>query len=324
MHLPSLSPLDSRLVLPKPIEETPHDVVGELADRGHLIIERKRNGHAAPVAITGDKTDPVGIYSRSIKVLTSKFPHHVEAVRALSIPPGTLLQGEFTLAEKGVENPALITRIAGSKAERAVVIQNEIGVPTLSFFNVLVYRGESVAHLPYLDRLDIVRQLCQQSDTPLVEVVEVLETSLEKAQALSIKNNWEGLVLYDAGAPTRFDLSGKSDQPPRPYGCWKWKDYNEGDFVATGWLPSTSKKFKGLVRDLKIAQRNPVTGALESWGKVGVGLSAKERAEFTDVALYPMVFEIKFESRTKNKRLIAARILRRRSDKEPHECFAPY
>jgi ATP-dependent DNA ligase len=131
------------------------------------------------------------------------------------------------------------------------------------------------------------------------------------------------LVLYDAHAGSEYRLDGKTELPPRPDGCWKWKDYAEGDFVATGWVPSTSNRFKGLVKDLLIAQYHPVSGDLVPWGKVGVGLTSSERLQYTDNSLYPMVFEVKFETRTKNNRLIAARILRRRFDKLPRECVSP-
>lgn len=323
MTLLQLNPLQPNLVIAKPIEEAPAATIADLEAKGTLVIERKRNGHATLAAITRCSDQPVGMYSRGIRPLTKNFPHHVESLRAMDIPPDTLLQGENTLSESGVERPGAITRFAGSLSGRAIALQDEIGVPTFSLFNVLVYKGRPVVHLPYRDRLDIVRELCARRPQPFVDLVEVLDCSSLEAKAQSLRENWEGLVFYDANAPTEFSLTGKSDQPPRPYGCWKWKDYLEGDFVATGWKPSSSKKFNGLVRDLLIAQRDPHTGELVHWGKVGVGLSAKERALYADNSLYPMVFEIKFESRTQNKRLLSARILRRRSDKAPHECFSP-
>ena len=323
MTLLQLNPLDPNLVIAKPIEEAPASTIDELEANGELIIERKRNGHATLAAITGCRDLPVGVYSRGIRPLTTHFPHHVESLRAMDIPHDTLLQGECTFSESGIERPEAITRFAGSLSRRSVALQDELGVPTFSLFNVLVHKGTSVIHLPYRDRLDIVRELCARRPQPFVDLVEVLDCSSLEAKAQSLKENWEGLVFYDANASTELSLTGKTDQPPRPYGCWKWKDYLEGDFVATGWTRSSSKKFKGLVRDLLIAQYDPHTGELMPWGKVGVGLSAKERALYADDSLYPMVFEIKFESRTKNKKLQSARILRRRSDKAPHECFSP-
>ena len=322
MTLFQLNPLDPNLVIAKPIEEAPTATIDELEANGALVIERKRNGHATLAAITRCSEQPVGMYSRGIRSLTANFPHHVESLRAMDIPSDTLLQGECTFSESGIERPGAITRFAGSGSARAIALQDELGVPTFSLFNVLVHKGISVVHLPYRDRLDIVRELCARRPQPFVDLVEVLDCSSAEAKAQSLREKWEGLVFYDAAAPTEFSLTGKTDQPPRPYGCWKWKDYLEGDFVATGWKPSSSKKFKGLVRDLLIAQRDPLTGELVHWGKVGTGLSAKERALYADDSLYPMVFEIKFESRTPNKRLLSARILRRRSDKAPHECFS--
>jgi ATP-dependent DNA ligase len=319
----ALSPLCPDLVLAKPIEQAPLEVIAELEASGRLLIERKRNGHATAIAVSESSRDGIGIYSRSIQDNTSKFPHHVEALHALCIPRGTLLQAETVMADSGIERPGLITRFAGSRPERSIALQDELGIPSLAFFNVLMHKGELVAHWPYEDRLDLVRTLCAKNDHPAVEVVEVIDQSFEQAKHQSITSAWEGLVLYDAKAGTECRLDGKHDRPPRPYGCWKWKDYLEGDFVATGWVPSTSKRFKGLVRDVLISQRDPVTGELISWGKVGVGLSSEDRQLYADDSLYPMVFEVQFEARTPNNRLVSAHILRRRTDKSPEECFAP-
>jgi ATP-dependent DNA ligase len=295
-----------------------------LQECGELIVERKRNGHSTPVLVTGQKRDDVGIYSRSIQDLTSKFPHHSEGIRALNVAPGTLLQAENVKTDEvGVERPGLITRFAGSKSERSVLLQEKVGLPTLAFFNVLMYRGESIIHWAYRDRLDLLRDLLAKNQHPALELVEVLEGSLADLQRQSVSQNWEGLVLYDAKAPTELRTDGIHDRPPRPDGCWKWKDYNEGDFVITGWVPSTSAKYKGLVRDFKIAQYDPHTGELVSWGKCGNGLSSAQKVKYANDELYPIVAEVKFESRTPNKRLTMARILRIRDDKSPSECFSP-
>lgn len=319
-----LHPLDTNLVLAKPIEQSPHDAILKLEQSGQLIIERKRNGHSTLVSLAGTRPGDVGIYSRSIQMLTDKFPQHQEALRSLGVPEGTLLQAENVMADKdGVERSGIITRFAGSGAQRAIALQAELGLSTFAFFNVLVHKHESIAHWPYEDRLALLRDLLAKNQHPALELVEVLEGSLAEIKKKSLAQKWEGLVLYDAKAPTEFRVDGNHDRPPRPHGCWKWKDYLEGDFVATGWIPSTSKRHYGLVKDLQIAQYDPKTGELVHWGKVGIGLSAKERLQYADDSLYPMVFEIQFESRTENNRLTLAQILRRRFDKQPSECFSP-
>ncbi len=310
-------------MLAKPIEQSPLAVVKKLEENRQLIIERKRNGHSTIVSLVGTRPGDVGIYSRSIQVLTDKFPDHEEALRALGVPEGTLLQAENVMADKdGIERSSIITRFAGSGAERAIALQAELGLSTFAFFNILVHKYESIAHWPYRDRLALLRELLSKNQHPALELVEILTGSLAEIQQQSLSQSWEGLVLYDAAAATEFRVDGNHDRPPRPLGCWKWKDYLEGDFVATGWIPSTSKRHFGLVKDLMIAQYDPKTGNLVPWGKVGIGLTAQERREYADDSLYPMVFEIQFESRTPNCRLTLAQILRRRFDKSPTECFS--
>ena len=319
-----LNPLSKDLVVAKPIEQIAAERLQELESDNRLIIERKRNGHAALLAIAGPGLSEIGIYSRSIQDLSERFVSQRELLRAMEIPAGTLLKAEQTCAVDGIEKPGIITRFAGSKPERSLALQTEFGGATLALFDVLLHKGESAAHLPYEDRLDIVANICARSQSSQIELVEVLEMSAKNAQQKSLAEKWEGLVFYDKQAATDFRNDGRHDYPPRPDGCWKWKDYLEGDFVAIGWRPSTSKRFAGMVKDVLIAQYHPdYPGELVPCGKVGVGLTTAERQEYTDDSLYPMVFEIKYETRTENNRLISARIMRRRTDKAPSECIGP-
>jgi ATP-dependent DNA ligase len=319
----SLRPLDRNFVGAKPIESAEPSVVAALEDQGRLIIERKRNGNAAFISVTGESNHNVGLYSRSIHELTHHFPSMVDELRSIGIPNDTLLSGELLAQVEGVDSPEKFGEYARSKPARAVALQLEGEPIRLSLFNVIVHKGKSVIHLPYEDRLDILRETLHRHSPHQVNVVEVLDVPFAQATARSIASKWEGLVLYDAKAGSTFRLNGRHDLTPRPEGCWKWKDYLEGDFVATGWIPSTAASHAGLVKDLEIAQYDPITRELVPWGKVGIGISKQQRQEFTDPSLYPMVFEILFERRTVNKRLIHARILRRRFDKGPEECIAP-
>lgn len=319
----SLHPLDKNFVGPKPIERMREDQIRELEDADRLIIERKRNGHGGLAAVTGLRKRRIELYSRGVHELTQKFPDIVNELRDMNIPRDTLLAGEMVVSENGIDSPGAFNRLAKSSPERAIDLQKSLGPVSLAIFNVMVYKGRSVISLPYADRLDIICELADRRSAVNVRVVQVVTQSLEQAQATVKEREWEGLVLYDLTAPSAYRLDGRTDEPPRPDGCWKWKPYLEGDFVATGWIASESEKYKGLVKDLRIAQYDPATRELVAWGKVGVGLSAADRREFANDALYPMVFEVKFERRTPKKRLINARILRRRTDKAPEECFSP-
>lgn len=315
----SLQPLDKTFVGPKPIEEAPLSVIHELEAEGNLIIERKRNGHCSYITNGGGQ---MNLYSSGINELTEKVPRIASELRALKMPKDTMVVGELFVSVSGVDDLGAFGGIARSNPSRAVAMQKDIPV-RLALFNIVAHRGKSVIHYPYQDRLDMLRGLCAKHQSDAVGVVDVLDMNFDTARKAVTDNSWEGLVLYSRHAGSTFRTDGRKEQPPRPHGCWKWKPYNEGDFVATGWVPSTSNKFKGLVKDLLISQYDPITHSLVSWGKVGVGLSTAERKEYTDNSLYPMVFEVKFERRTPNSRLISAHILRRRFDKHHSECYSP-
>jgi ATP-dependent DNA ligase len=317
----SLHPLDKKFVGPKPIEEAPSSTFYELEAANRLIIERKRNGHCSYTTITGQARVP-HIYSSGINQLTEKLPVIVDDLRAFNLPKDTLFAAELLVEKNGVDDLGSFGSIAQSRPERARELQKSTPVQ-LRAFNIIVHRGRSVIHYPYQDRLDLLRELFAKRKSPLVRVVDVLDSSFDDAMAEVSKNKWEGLVLYDKLAGSAFRTDGITERPLRPVGCWKWKPYSESDFIATGWIPSTSNKFKGQVRDLLISQYDPVTNELVSWGKIGIGLSSAERKEYANDALYPMVFEIQFERRTPNNRLFNAHILRRRFDKKPHECYRP-
>ncbi len=318
----SLRPLDKNFVGAKPIEHAPESVFLDLEKQDRLIIERKRNGNAAYIPIAHSSRQ-VEIYSRGIHNLTAHFPALVEELQSIGFPKETMPAAELVVQVNGVDSPEALGQIARSRPKKARDLQ-ESGIHVeLILFNMIVFKGKPVVALPYADRLDILRTLLSKHRGPSVRVVEECQGGFEAARQKSNAQNWEGLVLYDAKAPSLYRLDGRIDLVPRPLGCWKWKNYQESDFVATGWQPSDAASHRGQVKDLFISQYDPQTRKLVSWGKVGIGLSAQQRREYTDNSLYPMVFEIKFERRTPKNRLILARIMRRRFDKSPEECFSP-
>ena len=321
----SLCPLDQNFVGAKPIERAPDVLCLALESKNNLIIQRKRNGNAAYATITSAQTQRrnIQLYSRGIHNLTAHFPAIADELHEIDFPHDTLLAGEMLVQVNGVDAPDAFGRFARSHPKRAVELQKTSAPIRLALFNIIVYKGADIIALSYGQRLEILRELLARHHSRNISVIEVLDLPFQAAQTHSIENRWEGLVLYDKRAPSAYRLDGRTDLVPRPEGCWKWKPYIESDFIATGWVPSTATAHAGMVKDLLVAQYDPDTRQLVSWGKVGVGLTEAERREFANDALYPMVFEIKFERRTPNCRLIQARILRRRHDKSAEECFSP-
>jgi ATP-dependent DNA ligase len=317
----SLHPLDPKFVGPKPIEQAPLATIEELQAANKLIIERKRNGHCSYTTVGG--TDrAVHIYSTGISHLTEKVPSIVEEIRGLNLPRDTMFAGEMFVDFKGYDDLGKFGGIALSGTENALALQKERRVQ-LAAFNIIAHKGKSVIHLPYADRLDLLRELFAKRASESIHVVEQLPLTFKAAQEQVLKNRWEGLVVYSKDAGSEFRVDGIKERPPRPDGCWKWKPRSEGDFVVTGWIPSTSKTFMGMVKDFEIAQRDPGTGKLVPWGKVGIGITPAERKKYANNSLYPMVWEVEFERRTPNSRLIGACLKRQRFDKEPKECFSP-
>lgn len=318
----SLQPLDPYLVGPKPIEYAPDSVFEEIEVRGDLMIERKFNGYNTLVPVTGRSKPQVAFYSSHINDVTPKFPALEDEVRSINIPADTLLVSEMLAQVKGADSPELYASIIKSKQAKAIALQ-KVHPVKLALFNVLVHKGKSVAHLPYGDRFDIIQNLLAKHQGPHVSTVEVLDMPFAQAVSLSRKNKWEGLVLYDRRAGSEYRI-GKRAQAPRPEGCWKRKDYKEGDFVAMSYIPSTAPSHPGAVESIIFGQYDEHS-VLQEWVNCGIGINEKQRRELANPALYPnkMVFELIFERRSKNHRLILAKIKRQRDDKKPYECIEP-
>lgn len=316
----SLYPLDKKFIGPKPLEQAPLQTLRELEATGNLILQRKRCGYCSYTVFGGP--DGVNIYSVGINQLSERLPMLVEQLRAHNLPKGTLIAGEVLVSVNGVDDLGAFGAIAKSNVEKAIAIQRNRPVQ-LAIFNIIAHKGKSVIQYPYQDRLELLGDLFGKTPTPSVHVIQPLAVGFDIAKKLVAHEKWEGLVAYSKTAVSEFRTDGVKESSPRPDGCWKWKPFVEGDFVAVGWVPSTSKTFMGQVKDLLIAQYHPHTGELVNWGRVGVGLNSEQRKRLANNALYPLVVEVKFECRTRNTRLISARVMRERFDKTPKECITP-
>lgn len=320
-----LHPLDPKFVGPKPLEWDPPRADREfrkLESEGNLIIQRKRDGHCVYVAVTGKRRKRIEIYSRGIGNLTKKFPSLVKELRSMHIPTDTLLAGELVVSVKGVDSNATINSFTKSDDARSLETQKEYEPVRLALFNIIVLGGESVIGAPYGERLEMLQKLSASHEPKQVDVVELLNMSFDDAIALSKKNGWEGLVLYDRLAPSEYRVDGKTDQPLRLKGCWKRKEYLSDDFAVISFNLSTSGSNKGLVEDVNLAQRDRKTGEWVNFGKFGY-LTAKEREEWRNPSLYPFVIELGYERTTPNNKLIGKYRIRNRNpeDKKAEECY---
>lgn len=311
---------DTRFVGPKPRKEVDPGWLAEVEAAGALGIFQKYDGYGTIVPVTNEY---VKMFSRTCTEWTGRFPHIEADLRGMGIPSETLLTGEMTVDFEGKHDPDLFGRFARSKIEKSLALQKHYKPARLSLFNVLVYNGVDVSALPFRDRLNILEDLCARS-AGHVSVIKRINKPFAAAKRHARRHKWEGLVLYDMRAGTKFRVDGKSKIPLRPGDCAKWKPDPEDDFVAIGRRISDSVKYKGLVRDLIIVQYDPVTGAQIPCGYVGAGIEAADKKRLMDLSLYPLVVQLKFECRTKAHKLKKARLERFRDDKLPEECLHPY
>jgi ATP-dependent DNA ligase len=316
--------LDPQIVLPKPKSEISDADVEVLIDHGCLLTARKRDGHTAPILITGSKQSDVKIMTAQYHDVTAKFPHLVDAVCEVGWSSGTVAQAEILLPNKnGIDDRTIYQRLAGSGAANAIALQSEIGLAELVFFNLWMENDQSLVTTPYQERYTRLGERLSSSCSPHVSLVEIVSGSFAGAQSQVLENNWEGLVLYDKTAGSHIRTDGKHHLIPRPVGCWKWKPIKEDVFVITGWVPSTAAAHAGAVKEFKIAQHHPTTGELIPCGVVGKGFSRADRYKYADDSLYPLVAEIEFENRTKAGKLFHSTLSRFRTDKTPPQCIFP-
>lgn len=321
----SLDPLDPKLVLPKPKHSIDEVLLREIERSGRLIITRKRDGHRHPIAISGTAKKPtVRIYTRTMNEVTASFPHVVEEIRALAVPPGTLLDGELWSDKNGNDDIRTFGRLAGLAPADAIALQQEVGAARYSVFNVLAHAGRLMVDESFANRIDCIMSLVVHREVDAVDAIEVFDTSVDHAREMVKADDWEGLVLYDRDAKSAIRMDGNHKQTPRPYGAWKWKPRIEDDFFVRQWEYGTpGKRHEKTMGKLHLLQINPLTHEEVDCGEVGIGFSDKERDFFAREVEYPIVVQVEFLERTPSGKCREPGFMRIRTDKGWEECLLP-
>jgi bifunctional non-homologous end joining protein LigD len=269
---------------------------------------------------------PPRLYARSGAVVTIAYPE----VAALSLPDGSLLDGEMVVLDAGGRPSftALAERMHVRDPNRAAKLAASLPV-TYMIFDVLRLGGEDLTALPYrerrarLDELDVAG--------PHWMVPPVFADGPATAAAAQ-ENRLEGVVAKRLASPY---LPGTRSPD------WiKVKFDHTGDYVVGGWRPG-ARRLGGLLVGLPGPD-----GTLRFRGRVGGGIGAAAEADLLAV-LAPLatpsspfgkgavpredargahwvrpelVVEIRYGNRTPDGRLRFPRFLRIRTDKTPEEC----
>jgi ATP-dependent DNA ligase len=304
---------------------------------------RKYDGEM--MVIVKDLEGDVSIYSRRMLkthhnediLWTARFPHIVEEMRSPDIPPGTVLLGEMVHGTRnglGRDNRWIVAQVMKSLTERALELQEEHGPLNYVIWDVAWWGSHQlIGKVKFNHRFDHV-VLCSQVYLQAAYVLmEMQYKDVDNLREIAEECGWEGFVIvdpYSTYGDKGFNLRGK---PDRPAECCKLKPFFEDDFIAF-WDPAQKigkfgrGKYTGYLGAVQLYQYNS-SGGLVYICDCGNGFSAEFIEEKSDTSLWPMVIQVRFESRTyvsdgdDTNALQFPRFIEVREDKTQEECVNP-
>jgi len=219
-------------------------------DRG-WVYELKYDGFRAVIAIVAGR---LAVWSRNELDLSQRFPRIAKALASLRAGE-VVLDGEIVaLDEQGTPRFQLLQQSA-----REMVF----------VFDILWRDGEDLRRRSYDDRRAVLEQVLRGAPAG-VRLAERLEGPGAKALARAAGEGWEGII---AKKRTSIYEGRRSKE-------WlKIKAINEQELVVVGWNPSTHSSKE--IGSLHLAVNDG--GELRYAGKVGTGLTYKQRVWWKDV-----------------------------------------
>ena len=184
--------------------------LGPLAD---WLVEWKYDGIRAQLVKRAGK---VWVWSRGEELITDRFPEIVE--RALSLPDGTVLDGEILVWRAGAPQPfALLQKRVTRKSVTARVLQDAPAV--LVAYDLLESNGEDVRQHPQRERRARLEHLAETHAVQISPRVEALSwEDLARVREASRERGVEGLMLKHVESMYRVGRTKDANA-----NWWKWK-----------------------------------------------------------------------------------------------------
>lgn len=260
---------------------------------------------------------------------SDNFPH-LAALKSKK-HHGTVLDGEIMSptaiipTKKGGSTKsklnAAVAIVTVKDTDWAIKVQDEVGPFEFYAFDVLVWRGEDVRHLTYIERRRLLRKVMKSMQTPYFQPTPVLRAS-PQAILWCLQKGYEGAMIKTKSGPYE---SGKRSKH------WhKVKTMSTMDAVITGWDPGEGRN-EGKVGGVKVSL------APEGWDDFA--FCADSNLRFTEVGQFGamddalrqamtddwdsfqyQVVEVMAQGKTKNGRLRHPQLVRFRPDKYPADC----
>ena len=285
----------------------------------------------------------------TVKLWSVRFPHIIEAVRKIGLPPGSMMAGELVWFHPGTskESFAGVSSLTKSLTPQSLADQEAKGKPLFYWWDLPFLDGHDLVTTEKISsryaRIHGLMQLCGPSQY-IMPVQTMQFDNPEAALAYAKDAKIEGWVVTDPDGiygDKGWNLSGK---PQRPACCAKLKPKQEDDFVCL-WNPNdgigewgTGKHEAGKLVTLP-------NGAMVTHGGVGAVMlhQYNSKGELVPICKcssgmdyetqacmgpnsFPFVAQIEYAERTymsegdKTNSLRFPVFIRRRDDKKIEEC----
>lgn len=332
-----------------------HWIVNDYYNNIQIYSRRSRSYHKdeGPTELPDGTLD----YSTVIP-WAARWPHLVEAVKRMHLPPGSMMAGELvypgqTKDEHGWDWFAHIQSITKSLTPQAILDMREKGLPFFYWWDLPFYDGvDLVSNWNVKSRFGLLAEVWQTGELDVeltkdwiipiqIKHFDTPELALARAKELDI----EGWVVVDPEGIYKdkgWNLKGK---PDRPSCCAKLKPKDEDDFIAkffpekgsgewgTGkheygklvTLPSGEKVYHGGVGSIGLFQYNS-KNELVFISNCSSGMDYEFQAKLRPEN-FPFVCKVEYPERTymaegeKTNALRHPVFLMKRDDKSQSECI---
>jgi hypothetical protein len=289
--------------------EDPGDVL-----KGHsqkdILVEEKMDGWKAQVIKDGGK---VRLFSRRGEEVTGNFPAIAKAMSGL--PDGTLVEGELVYWDKGKQDVAKVTSLAGSSADKAVEKAKSLpGKMKLHLYDILWLKGRSVSGEPFSKRRELLEKTVKTSDT--VQLTRQYPyAEWKKAMDKAVGSGGEGIVLKSKSAKYQYKPKGETEPKPKDT-MWKYKGgagkHDSDDYVVYGTAKSKTGKLMAQFGQYHKGRLYAISEIDNFSAEDEAGIEKRLRKG-------PFVIEIGFQERVPGG-LRHQKFLRFRDDKKPKDA----